>query len=74
MKAINLYEPYVDLSAGIEKDETGNIKSLSPEVIFDQIAKYIGKNLPFDGNNDYFSAKDYDGSYLSTSSSKGYKR
>jgi len=26
-----------------------------------QIAEYLGKELPFDGNSDYFSAKDYQG-------------
>jgi RNA polymerase sigma-70 factor (ECF subfamily) len=29
--------------------------------MFTQVAKYLGKELPFDGNTDYFSAEDYKG-------------
>jgi hypothetical protein len=40
-------------------DDEGNEYVLSSTVMLSQIAEYLGKELPLDGNPDYFSARDY---------------
>jgi len=40
-------------------DEEGNEYVISSTTMFKQIAEYLGKELPIDGNPDYFSARDY---------------
>jgi len=57
---IALCEPFIGPPA-IRRDERGVIQELNLAPMFTQAAKYMGKELPFDGNSDYFSAKDYQG-------------
>jgi len=40
-------------------DEEGNEYMISSTSMFAQIAEYLGKELPIDGDPDYFSARDY---------------
>jgi len=45
----------------IHRDERGVVQQVNMGPLFTQIAAYMGKELPFDGNSDYFSTKDYQG-------------
>jgi RNA polymerase sigma-70 factor (ECF subfamily) len=57
-KIIRISEPYLDSSA-IIRDGKGDLTFLDMHSLFTQMGKYLGKELPFEQNMDYFSAKDY---------------
>lgn len=59
-RILDLCEPFIGPPA-IKRDERGVIQELNLAPLFTQVAKYMGKELPFDENPDYFSAKDYQG-------------
>ncbi|MBI1928931.1 hypothetical protein HYR99_32385, partial [Candidatus Poribacteria bacterium] len=59
-RIIALCEPFIGPPA-IRRDERGVIQQVNLAPLFTQIAEHLGKELPFDGNSDYFSAKDYQG-------------
>lgn len=49
-------------------DDAGNKYVADSAPMFTQIAEYLGKELPYDGNPDYFSAKDYQSKKSNTNS------
>ena len=57
-KIIRISEPYLDSSA-IIRDDKGDLTFLDMRSLFTQMGKYLGRELPFEQNMDYFSAKDY---------------
>jgi len=59
-KVIELCDPIIRPPA-VRRDERGVVQAINLTPMFAQIAEYLGKKLPFDGNPDYFSAEDYKG-------------
>lgn len=59
-RILDLCEPFIGPPA-IQRDERGVVQELNLAPMFTQIAEHLGKELPFDENPDYFSAKDYQG-------------
>jgi len=57
---LELCDPIIGPPA-VRRDERGVIQAINLAPMFAQVAEYLGKELPFDGNPDYFSAEDYKG-------------
>jgi len=53
----NIGQPYSE--PAIHRDETGKVIGYDTEYMFNLIGLHLGKRLPFDGNSDYFSAKEF---------------
>jgi len=60
MEIVKMCESFLH-SPAIMKDERGIVQQMNIGPMFAQIAEHLGKELPFDGNKDYFSAEDYKG-------------
>ncbi|RLE47790.1 MAG: hypothetical protein DRJ31_08340 [Candidatus Methanomethylicota archaeon] len=59
-RIIDLCESFLGPPA-IYRNEKGVVTQVNLAPMFTQIARHLGKELPFDGNPDYFSAEDYKG-------------
>jgi RNA polymerase sigma-70 factor (ECF subfamily) len=57
-KIIGMCESFLRPPA-IVRDDKGVVQQMNSNLMFTQIAEYLGKELPFDGNMDYSFAKDY---------------
>ena len=57
-RVFDLCEPFIGPPA-ITRDKRGVIRGVNLAPLFTQVAEYMGKELPFDGNPDYFSAEYY---------------